>query len=123
MSYSIDLIIKKLPADQQQAWQEIEALREVYYEDERPVASQLQQLHAQLTARYPCLCDFAEDDPAMDDSPWADGPMINNFSHDMGMLAIVYSKVEQVLPFIIQQANQLGITVADGQDGQIYRPE
>lgn len=123
MSYSIDLIIEKLSADQQQAWQEIEALREVYYEDERPVAAQLQQLHAQLTTHYPCLCDFAEDDPAMDDSPWADGPMINNFSHDMGMLAIVYSKVEQVLPFIIQQANQLGITVADGQDGQIYRPE
>ena len=123
MSYSIDLIIERLPADQQQAWQKIEALREAYYEDERPVAGQLQQLHDRLTERYPCLCDFADDDPAMDDSPWADGPMINNFSHDMGMLAIVFSKVEEVLPFIIQQATALGITVVDGQVEQIYRPE
>lgn len=104
--------------------QKIEALREVYYEDERPVAAQVQQLRSQLTSgRYPCLCDFADDDPAMDDSPWADGPMINNFSHDMGMLAIVFSKVEEVLPFIIQQATALGITVVDGRVEQIYRPE
>lgn len=40
----------------------------------------------------------------------------------MGMLAIVFSKVDEVLPFIIEKSNELGITVADGQSERIYWP-
>jgi hypothetical protein len=40
----------------------------------------------------------------------------------MGMLAICFSRADEVVPFIIQEANALGITVADGQSGKIFRP-
>jgi hypothetical protein len=122
MSFTLDLIVGDLPASSPEAWAEIERLRGSYYGDTRDKAPALLQLHERLTQRYPCLCSYADDDPAMDDSPWADGPMINNFASEMGMLAISYSRADEVVPFIIKEALQLGITVADGQSEKIYRP-
>ncbi len=122
MSYTVDLIVSKLPSSNDEAWKHVEALRESYYEDKREKAPELLALHGVLTARYPCLCSYADDDPCMDESPWADGPMIGNFANEMGMLAISFSRVEEVVPFIVESANALGITVADGQTGDIHRP-
>ncbi|MGE8224353.1 MAG: hypothetical protein ACN6RK_01085 [Stenotrophomonas sp.] len=122
MSYTLDLIVGPLPQDDKQAWQHIETLRESYYDDSREKAPALVELHAVLTARYPCLCSYPDDDPEMDNSPWADGPMIGNFAHEMGMLAISFSRVDEVAPFIIAEANALGISVADGQSAEIHRP-
>jgi hypothetical protein len=48
--------------------------------------------------------------------------MMDNFSHEMGMLAISFSRVEEVVPFIIKEANALNICVADGQSEEIFRP-
>lgn len=122
MSYTVDLIVGSLPSDKKDAWKAIERLRETYYEDKRERAPALAALHTELTARYPCLSSYAADDAGVDDCPWADGPMINNFAHEMGMLAISFSRADEVVPFIIEKANALGITVADGQSGEIFRP-
>jgi hypothetical protein len=122
MSYTVDLIVGQLPADDEGAWSRIEQLRPSYYADVRSKAPALLALHSALTARYPCLCSLSDNDPRIEESPWADGPMINNFAHEMGMLAILTSKLEEVFPFIVEQAHSLGITVADGQSGEIHRP-
>lgn len=121
MSYTVDLIVGDLPADNKRAWAVIERLREAYYDDTREKAPGLLALHQRLTARYPCLSSYADDEPA-DDCPWADGPMIGNFAHDMGMLAIAFSRADELLPFIVGHAHALGISVADGQSGEIFRP-
>ena len=122
MSYTVDLIVGSLPSDDKEAWKQIEALRETYYNDDRKKAEALVALHSVLTARYPCLCSYSEDDPMMDESPWTDGPMLGNFAHEMGMLAISFTRADEVVPFIIKEANALGISVADGQSEDIYRP-
>jgi|SRR5215472_13935842 len=122
MSYTVDLVVGPLPDSDKAAWSKIQELREVYYGDKREKAAALIALHSMLTGRYPCLCSYADDDPQVEQCPWADGPMIGNFAHDMGMLAIAFSRTEEVLPFIIEKANSLGITVADGQSLEIHRP-
>ena len=58
----------------------------------------------------------------MDESPWADGPMIGNFASKMGMIAIRFSHVDEVFDFILEEALALGIILADGQSEKIYRP-
>jgi hypothetical protein len=121
MSYTVDLIVGSLPARSEEAWKHIEQLREAYYDDDREKAPQLVCLHAELTEIYPCLCSYAEDDDDIEISPWADGPMINNFAHEMGMLAISFPRADEVVPFIVETANRLGISVADGQTGEIHR--
>lgn len=122
MSYTVDLIVSPLPDDDKKAWKQVELLRESYYDDERDKAPALVKLHSVLTARYPCLCSYADDDEKIDECPWADGPMIGNFAHEMGMLAISFSRADEVIPFVIEEANALGISVADGQSGEIFRP-
>ena len=122
MSYTVDLIIGNLPQRDIDAWKAIEILRERYYGDKAGKAPVLIELHQKLTERYPCLCSYTENDPRMEECPWADGPMIGNFASEMGMLAIIFSRVDEVIPFIIQSANDLGITVADGQSLKIHLP-
>ena len=121
MSYTIDLLAVPISNDDKIAWSEIEKYRDEYYDDKREISAKFIELHDVLISLYPCLSSVDDDDDS-DECPWADGPMIRNFSHEMGMLAIRYSRVDDVLPFIIFEANKLGITVADGQDGSIHRP-
>jgi len=123
MSFTVDLIVGPLPTRDKDAWKTIKRLRETYYEDKREKAPALLRLHGVLTAKYPCLSSYALNDPAEEDCPWADGPMLGNFAHDMGMLAISFRRADELLPFIVEAANALGITVADGQSERIYRPK
>ncbi|MBN1907440.1 MAG: hypothetical protein JW927_20340 [Deltaproteobacteria bacterium] len=58
----------------------------------------------------------------MENCPWADGQMLGTFASKMGMLAIVYPRVNEVFPFILENALALDIIVADGQSDKIYRP-
>jgi len=73
------------------------------------------ELHRRLTVKFPCICD----DP---DGPWSDGPLINNFGKEIATLGMSYSRVEEVLPFLVQVALAMGFSVIDGQDDKIYRP-
>jgi hypothetical protein len=122
MRFTVDLILTDVPNDAKSAWKYIEELREEYYEDKTGANEKLVKLHEVLRQKYPCLCSFADDDPKMEEIPWADGPMMGNFASKMGMLAIVYSRVKEVFPFILENALALNILVADGQDEKIYRP-
>lgn len=122
MSYSLDFVVGQVPKDSKEAWAYLEELREAYYDDEEPRADVFDKLHEVLTSRYPCLCSYADDDPEMDKSPWSDGPLINNFCSQMGMVAISFRRVDEVVPFAIKSALALGITVMDGQDMKIHRP-
>jgi hypothetical protein len=120
MSYTVDLIVGPLPTSDKSAWKAIENLRTRYYDDKREKSQALITLHVELTAKYRCLSSYADDEDD-EDCPWADGPMLNNFSSEMGMLAISFSRAGEVVPFIVEKANSLGITVADGQTGKIHR--
>ena len=122
MSFTVDFFIEDLPSDEQEAWKLIEKMREEYYEDESEKSELLLKLGDVLTSKYPCLTSYDDDDPAMDDSPWADGPMTDNMASKMGMIAIRYSHVEEVFPFVLESAINLGLIVVDGQSEQIYRP-
>jgi hypothetical protein len=122
MSFTVDLILTDVPIEKGADWKYIENLREEYYEDKSGAHEKLIKLHEVLTQRYPCLSSFADDDPEIDESPWADGPMIGNFASKMGMLAIIYPRADEVFPFILKNALALNIVVADGQSEKIYRP-
>jgi hypothetical protein len=122
MSYTVDLVVGRLPDNAMEAWRRIKALQDAYYNDGRDKAPSLVALHSALTARYPCLSSYASDDPRRDESPWDDGPLIDRFAHELGVLAIAFARASEVVPFIVAEANALGISVADAQSGHIYRP-
>jgi len=122
MSYTLLLITTPLPIKDDDAWVVIEKLQEGYFGDDREKSPVLEKLHSQLTNEYPCLSSYEDNDAKIEDCPWADGPMINNFAHDMGSLAIIFEAVDDVVPFVIDEALALGISVADPQKWEIIRP-
>jgi hypothetical protein len=67
------------------------------------------------------MCAVPEDQ--IDDTVWSDRPLLNNFLHRAAVLGMAYSRVEEVLPFLVETANTLGLTVLDWATGKVYRAE
>jgi hypothetical protein len=123
MSYDITISLAPVAADDKAAWQQHNQWLEKIGEPLKGDESMLQpfaRLHADLTARFPCICDLPDD--RVDGGVWSDGPLSDNFGHEVAELGIVFSRVEEVLPFLIDTANRLGLTVFDRQTDQIHRP-
>ncbi len=122
MSYVVVLSIKAVPANDKKAWKYI---HEVMEEDEHASGEldpRLLKLHDSLVDKYPCLSSYDDDDDSVDESPWSDGPLIYNFGNLYSALGLTYDRAEEVVPFIVECAQDLGVTVFDDQTGKIYRP-
>jgi len=116
MSYNVAICTPPVPDEDDAAWRSVDTLINAKG-DVPPV---FRELHDQLTARYPCICTLPDDQ--VDDGVWSDGPLWNDFGHRAAVLGITWSRVEEVLPFLIRTANGLGLTVFDWGGPTIYRP-
>jgi hypothetical protein len=116
MSYTVAVVIPPVPSDDAAAWAVLDGL--IGQQGARPAV--FQELHDRLTARYPCLCAVPEEE--VDDAVWSDGPLLNNFLHRAAVLGVSYPRVDEVLPFLVQTANALGLIVFDWATGAIHRP-
>lgn len=122
MSIILKIVVPPLPADDVLAWAAADDVcaRE---DDGAPKAPVLVRLHDVLTSVYPCLCSDAADDPDMDDPPWSDGPLINNFGSASATLGLATDDDDgSAAGFIVAAARALGLTVLDEQAGAIHRP-
>jgi hypothetical protein len=117
MSYNFAICIPPIPLDDSEAWARIDDL----IKEEGPPPPVFRWLHDQLTARYPCICTLSDDRVDID-GVWSDGPLWNDFGHRAAVLGIVYSRAGEVLPFAIEAATALGLTVLDWNGPTIYRP-
>lgn len=78
------------------------------------------RLAQELTARYPCLCDF--DDDATDACVWVDGPLDGITDRGRYSLGIVTRHLDEVYPFVVETATSLGLVVHDFQCGDTFLP-
>ena len=119
MSYVVEIITVEPPKSYEDALivrDDLSEARDARGGDPFEAASpQMAELHRRLTARYPCICDDS-------DGPWSDGPLINNFGQDVATLGISYSRVAEVLPFLVTTANEMGFWVLDCQDEVLHLP-
>ena len=118
MSYSLVFSRNPIPKNIDDPWAWIDAEIEKYYKDERGAHPKLKELHDRLTSKYPCICDLSDEE--LDNGVWSDGPLINNFSQDIAMVAMPFSVVDEVAPFVVETAVNLGIIVFDHQSRNIY---
>ena len=116
MSYNVAICVPPVPADDREAWQQIDTLTE----QRGPVPPVFSELIVRLTARYPCICDLPDDQ--VDDGVWSDGPLLGNVGHKVTVLGMVYSRVDEALPFLTKTANELGLIVFDWATQEIHRP-
>ncbi len=116
MSYDVVVVDPPLPASDAEAWDQLDSL----IAQEGTVPPRFRTLHDLLVAQYPCLSTLSDDE--IDDGVWSDGPLWNNFGARAACLGISYSRVEEVLPFLISTARSLDFAVFDSQTALIHRP-
>jgi hypothetical protein len=117
MSYNVAICLQPISADDKEAWREIDGL--IQTKGEPPQV--FRELHDFLTAKYPCICTLSDEE--VDDGVWSDGPLWNNFGHRAAVLGISHSRAEEVLPFLVKTANDLGLVVFDWAGPSIFRPK
>lgn len=118
MSYNVSITRNDIPGDDKQAWKFIE---ELYNNDNGQPSRDFVDLIRKLTEKYPCISDLPDD--KVDDGVWSDGPLVNNAGDKITTIGVVYSQVENVIPFVIEVSNNLGFVVFDDQTGLIWRPD
>ena len=116
MSYTVAIVVPPIPAADAEAWAALDGM----IDEEGPRPAVFRELHDRLTARYPCLCAVPDDE--VDGVVWSDGPLINNFLHRAAVLGVSHPRAGEVLPFLVESANALGLVVFDWAARRIHRP-
>jgi hypothetical protein len=119
MSYDLAVLLPPVPADDESAWDHLSQIQDRMDEEKGGADVPLfLQLAERLTARYP---DLTKCGP-YDESPWSDGPMTGNVLPELFYFGLSFTKASVVVPFVVQEANSLGLTVFDVQTEEIFRP-
>ena len=120
MSYRLVFTRLEIPTDDEEALRWIENEFQAHAEDTRAPHSIFQRLHDALVERFPCLTMLPEHE--WEDAAWVDGPLIKGFSHDLALVAFHFTRVEDVMPFVVETALKVGCSVFDLQGMNVYRP-
>lgn len=117
MSYAFAIVLPPISETDSDAWKELDDL--IAESGSPPEAFRV--LHDKLVAVHPCICSLPDEE--VDDGVWSDGPIWNNFAKRAAVLGLVFSRVDEVLPFVVETATALGMSVFDWQTAHIHRPD
>ena len=118
MSYNITLTRNTVPSDNNKAWKYWEELQKQETDEQ---SEDFLDLIEKFKKKFPCICDLPDDE--IDNGVWSDGPLSNNAGKNLTTLGIVFSAVENVMPFLVETANENNFVVFDHQSGKIFRPK
>lgn len=74
-------------------------------------------LAQRLTARFPCISSPEADDLDESELAWSDGPLDGSCDTAVYGIGVASNRLDEVLPFVCETAQQLGLSVFDDQDG------
>jgi hypothetical protein len=114
--YPVAICRPPISPDDKIAWQELDGIIETG--GDPPEIFRL--LYGRLTARYPPNAAVPDDE--IENWVWGEGTLWNRFRHKAAVLDLVWSRMDEVLPFLIEASNALGLTVFDWGDHRIHRP-
>jgi hypothetical protein len=117
MSYDIAVVIPPIADRDATSWQGLDAMIELVGE---PPAL-LQFFYDAVTRRYPCLSKLS--DAESENGVWSSAPLRSGFESRAAVLAIQFPHAEVVVPFVVDTARPLGLTVFDWQTKLVHRPD
>ncbi len=75
-------------------------------------------LASKLTSRYPCICSPEAEDISEDEWAWSDGPLDGKTNKAIYSIGLNVGMLDEVRPFVFQQAREAGLNVTDDQAGE-----
>jgi hypothetical protein len=114
MSYVLHIWEKPIPQDTEEAWNIID---ELYDEKDESLSPEwFRPLAARLIEKYPLHID-----PENPLGVWIDNSLEKqSLGYLLYCLGIRSSDIEEVQPFVVKTANELGLVCYDMQEDQIY---
>lgn len=120
MTYVLQFVAREVPANDAEVFVFLEEVAGNTVS--MAPSQQLKSLRDAVLKLFPCLTSYQAGDAGIDDCPWADGPLGDNFKGGFGSLAIARRHGE-VIPHLLRIANDLGVTVVDAQERAVHRPQ
>jgi hypothetical protein len=117
MSYDIAIVATDIVSADADAWLRLDA----QIEQQGDAPPQFRLLHDQIVARYPCLSMLS--DEAAEDGVWSSGPLWSEFGPAAAVLFIRYPRADEVVPFVVETARSLGLSVFDWTTRHVHRPD
>lgn len=117
MSYDVAVWEGKAPSSDPAALDVYESLWRRYERVREPPSERLVEFVHALTSRYPDLTDVPEE--LVDDSPWADGPLVGSVIGGLLYMSLVPAMADDVLPFIADTARARGLVCFDPQTARL----
>ena len=117
MSYDIAVAAADIAASDAAAWSQLDALIE--QRGEPPAV--FRQLHDTIVARYRCLGTLSDD--GADDGAWSSAPLWDEFGPAAAVLPMRLSRADEVVPFLVDTARSLGLSVFDWTTRHVHRPD
>jgi hypothetical protein len=119
MSYALQIWEAPIPSTVQEAADINEQLQDEFGSQNPKFIA----LARQLTKRYPCISQLTgEEEEGYEEGVWSDGPLDGETSNPVYGVGITSDHIAEVLPFVVQTAQSLGLTVYDDQVGQVHLP-
>lgn len=100
-----------------------EAAAEIYAElcdgnyDVLQPSAKIDAFYQELIGKYPDIDSYSDDD--VDDCPWS---VEIDVSDGAVMMCMVWSRVEEVAPFVMSLAEKHGLACYDPQDDKLHLP-
>ena len=98
---------------------EVDPILKALHDVPAPQNPRFIELAKRLTARYPCITT-TEDEAQY---AWSDGPLNGVCDEAVYGVGILTRRLEEVFPFVVETANDLGLNVHDTVGGETYRPD
>jgi hypothetical protein len=116
---SFTLAVWEGPRPSADALAEFERLSARYLgtDDPAPPTPRVRAFIEAITAKYPDLGDLSDDE--IDDGVWSDGPLVGNANGPFFYFGLVWSRVEEVVPFLAETARAHGLVCFDPQSNAL----
>ncbi|KQV44942.1 hypothetical protein [Duganella sp. Root336D2] len=119
MTYLLHIVAREVPANDAEVLPFLEQIAGATISI--APSQQLKSFRDAIVKLFPCLSSYGAGDKAIDNCPWADGPLSDNFKGGYGSVAIA-RRHDEVIPHVLRIASDLGVTVVDEQNGAVHRP-
>ncbi len=120
MTYLLHIVAREVPANDAEVLPFLEQIAGATMSI--APSQQLKSFRDAILKLFPCLTSYGAGDKAIDNCPWADGPLAENFKGGYGSVAIS-RRHDEVIPHVLRIASDLGVTVVDEQNGAVHRPQ
>ncbi|WP_426344300.1 hypothetical protein ACN9MU_06050 [Pseudoduganella sp. R-32] len=120
MTYLLHIVAREVPANDAEVLPFLEQIAGATISI--APSQQLKSFRDAILKLFPCLTSYGAGDKAVENCPWADGPLADNFKGGYGSVAIS-RRHDEVIPHVLRIASDLGVTVVDEQSGAVHRPQ